>query len=549
MRNLLTFIFFVSAFLVWEQKSFTQTCDHIIDASVLIIDGDEININPGDVVCLNAGNKEFLLLQNIYGTAENPIKFVNHEGAVIIDTDHFYGIKTAHCSFISIMGNGDESIEYGFQIKRVAQGAGISIDELSTDVEIANMEVGNTLIAGLYAKTDPDCSFAASRDNFTMYNLSIHDCYFHNIGDEGFYIGHSKYKEGVYLPDCDTIIYPHLIKGVKVYNNVMEHMGWDGIQVSSSDEDCSIYDNIIRYDSEKETQWQMSGILIGGGSRCDCYNNQIFDGKGDGIDVFGIGGFKVFNNIIVRAGKEFEPNNPSSSKHGIYIGDVVTYSNLNFKLFNNTIVSPKSYGITYNNDFASTSLIYNNLIVEPGNISEGDNAYVNNLSSDNLVDLKNNIYVLNIENAGFKNPVYDSFDLKENSVAIDHGINLSTEGISFDILNRARPYNNFFDVGAYEWQGPDGIHNEVNDIIKLGDVFPNPTNGFAGINIKLSETQIVECRLISSTGIILNSFKYFCKSNKESHINIELNKLENAVYILQFKTNNGIAYRKFIVQN
>jgi len=50
----------------------------------------------------------------------------------------------------------------------------------------------------------------------------------------------------------------------------------------------------------------MSGILIGGGAKCDCYNNKIFDGKGDGIDVFGLGYMKIFNNLIVRAGRTFQ---------------------------------------------------------------------------------------------------------------------------------------------------------------------------------------------------------------------------------------------------
>lgn len=286
-----------------------QDCDISIDVNQLIVDGNDLNVSPGNTICIDASQKDFLLIRNVHGNENNPVIIVNSGGQVIFDTDHFYGIKMANCSYIKFMGNGYDDFEYGFKIKRVGQGAGLSIDDLSTNIEVSNIEISNTLIAGIYAKTDPDCTFTSSRDNFTMYSLHIHDCYLHNIGDEGMYIGHSKYVQGVYLDGCDTTIYPHLIKDVKIYNNILEHIGWDGIQVSSADEDCSIYDNIIRFDSEKETTFQMSGILIGGGSKCDCYNNQIIDGKGDGIDVLGLGGFKVFNNLIVRAGKSFEPGN------------------------------------------------------------------------------------------------------------------------------------------------------------------------------------------------------------------------------------------------
>ena len=110
----------------------------------------------------------------------------------------------------------------------------------------------------------------------------------------------------------------------------------------------------------------MSGILIGGGAKCDCYNNKIFDGKGDGIDIFGLGFMKIYNNLIVRAGRTFKPNEPTEYKHGIYVGEVVNSPNATFKLFNNTIVSPKSSGIKYSNQEAAMGYIKNNIIANPG---------------------------------------------------------------------------------------------------------------------------------------------------------------------------------------
>ncbi len=526
-----------------------QQCDITIEANEFVVDGDNLSISPGNTICITESQKDFLLIKNIHGTETNPITIKNNGGQVVFDTDHFYGIKLANCSYIKFMGNGSEEFTYGFKIKRVGQGAGFSIDELSTNVEVSNVEISNTLIAGLYAKTDPDCSFTSSRDNFTMYSLHIHDCYLHDIGDEGMYIGHSKYGPGVHL-ECDgndTIIFPHVIKDVKIYNNVLEHLGWDGIQVSSADEDCSIYDNIIRYDSEKETTYQMSGILIGGGSKCDCYNNQIIDGKGDGIDVLGLGNFKVFNNLIVRAGKNFEPGDPNASKHGIYVGDVFTLPNSEYKLYNNTIVSPKSYGITYNNDVAQKGILYNNLIVDPGQKSQGEVAFINNQVSASKLVVGNNLNAYEIDEAGFENASSDNYQLSEQSAAVDLGKNLSSEGITFDILNNSRPYNTFFDIGAYEFR-PIGIGEEFGSKIIVSDVFPNPSQNTAWVSVFPTNADIYSFVLFSMEGKRLMSFSRFCYANTDNKIKINLETIKSQACILQIKTTNTTINRKIIIE-
>ena len=112
----------------------------------------------------------------------------------------------------------------------------------------------------------------------------------------------------------------------------------------------------------------MSGILIGGGSNCDCYNNTIIDGKGDGIDLLGLGDNRIYNNLIVNAGKSYYPTHPPTEyqKHGIWTGDIVTHQGTNYLIYNNTIVNPKTFGIKLSNSTVSINMIYNNLIVEPG---------------------------------------------------------------------------------------------------------------------------------------------------------------------------------------
>ncbi|PLX13844.1 MAG: hypothetical protein C0598_02745, partial [Marinilabiliales bacterium] len=490
--------------------------------------------------------KDYLLLRNIHGTENNPIIIKNVGSEVIFNTDHYFGIKIANCSFIKFLGNGEDNYDYGFRILRVGNGSGISIDELSTNIEIAYVEVSNTLIAGLYAKTDPDCTFASSRDNFTMYSLHIHNCYFHDIGDEGMYIGHSKYVQGVFLSDCDTTIYPHVLKDVKVYDNILEYIGWDGIQVSSADEDCSIYNNIIRFDSQKEIIYQMSGILIGGGSKCDCYNNQIYDGKGDGIDVLGLGGLKVFNNLIVRAGKSFMPGNQNEYKHGIYVGDVYTTPGSSFKIYNNTIVRPKSFGITYNNNVAEKGYLYNNLIADPGQKNLGEIAFINSNVPLSKIEVGNNYNAYEIQEVKFENPGQDRYNLLVNSPAVDMGKNLSNEGITFDILNQPRPFNNVFDAGAYEFR-IIGIEEISNSGIIASKVFPNPAKHSAWVNVKNNNSDVLTFTIYSLDGKLISTFDKFCSAETEYKIKLNIENLSSQFYILNIKSSSFSVNRSMLI--
>ena len=66
----------------------------------------------------------------------------------------------------------------------------------------------------------------------------------------------------------------------------------------------------------------MSGILIGGGTTGQCFNNFIANGKGNGIEIHGIGGIHVFNNIIINPGVTFRPDDLTLFKHGIFVSDV-----------------------------------------------------------------------------------------------------------------------------------------------------------------------------------------------------------------------------------
>lgn len=511
-----------------------QTCTYEFDASTTQIDGNELGVQPGETICLKPGNKEYLYLLNINGTEGNPVTIVNKGGAVVINTDNFYGIKIAHCSYIRLLGNGDAGTEYGIQVQRVGNGAGISVGELSTNVEIAYTETAHTAIAGVYAKTDPTCTdFSSTRDKFTMYNFWFHHNYVHDIEDEGLYIGSSKYT-GQYLSDCDTTVLPHVMIGTRIFNNIIENTGWDGIQVSSAESNCRIHDNIIRFDSQAEEYGQMSGILLGGGSVCKTYNNQIFDGKGDGIDIFGLGNHEVFNNLIVRAGKSYNPGNPNDYKHGIYIGNTVTTENALLGIYNNTVIDPKSFGITIANGDLEKTFVKNNLITGPGQFPViGNDAFINNNVNSSAVETENNFVKYVSGDVKFIDPENDNYDLQPSSKAVNYGTDLSSEGINFDLLNRSRPFHDYFDAGAFECHDPHAGVFAGESPVRGVRVFPNPCQDYFVLNVKVNGKEKLNLFLYDLSGNLLIRKEVFAGTKTLNEYRFDLKLLPPGNYLLK----------------
>ena len=550
-KGIYTILLLITGFLSVQITA--QTCNKTIDSSTPYIDWQNQafnDIRPGDTVCLQAGNWNYIQLKNFHGTTDKPIVFINSGGTVIINTDHFVGIKIGNCSHVVFSGNGDSQAPYGFRILKVSKGAGMGIDDYSTDIEISHVEISNTLLGGVYAKTDPTCSnFGATRDKFVMRNFSFHDNYVHDVPDEGLYIGNSHYA-GLYLAGCDTTVLPHAMKGVFIFNNLVENTGFDGIQVSSADSNCQIHDNHINYDSQAERADQMSGIMIGGGSVCKTYNNTITNGKGDGIDVFGLGNMSIFNNLIVNAGLYYQPNDSSKLKHGIYIGTVTTAQSAVLGIYNNTIVSPKSFGITLNNTELQKTRIINNLITGPGKFAEdGERAFINSNISDTRIEKSNNYLNNDINQVQFISYNSGNYDLKPGSPAVNYGTDLTAEGVTFDILGRSRPFHDYFDAGAFE------SHDSTADIslLKTGDieqfnVYPNPARNLLNVSFQLKSARKIQVSLVDAAGKELLQHSIDVKNNQLVNVQFQLLNISNGFYFIKLQTNKGTSAIPVIIK-
>jgi len=543
---------FIAAFISLQLSA--QNANFIIDASMNLADGMASqfkNIQPGDTIYLTAGTRDKLLIRNFTGTPEKPIVFINKDGVTNFNTNSYYGVSILNCRYFKFTGTGDKNNQYGIRIEKVANGAGIGIGGMSSDFEIDHISITNCATEGIIAKTDPDCSYIATRERFTQFNTSIHDNYIADVKDEGMYIGSSFYS-GVKL-NCngkDTVVMPALLDHVSVYNNLVNNTGWDGIQVSSAPLHCQVHHNIITHDSQSETKNQMSGILLGGGSKCDCYNNKITDGKGDGIEDHGLGGNKIYNNIIVNAGRSFQPNDATQAKHGIFISDVSVLQDSSFNILFNDIINPKSDGIRFQSIKSKNSLIASNLIINPGSYDvyqygntsfKGNDAYVMIPNQSSSAQLKNNFFTRNINEAGIS---LNDYVPLPGSPLINQAYQQAFF-INFDFKNDKRPIGGYSDIGAMEYNsGNDRLTDTVSNAVLL---FPNPAQSKLNFRYEADGTAAnALLRIYTYTGRLVLQQNVPVLFAGTQQVAVNTDTLQTGAYIYSLHQGDAVSYGRFV---
>ncbi len=462
-------------------------------------------VRPGDTICLESGARQFVWISYIHGTSQSPVVIVNNGGIVDI-SGFYYGLKIDSCSHIILSGKGVAGISYGINIHDV-NGVGLSIQGLSTDIEVEGLEIARTELAGIAAKSDPDTAdFTSTREKFVQRNTIIHDNYIHHTKTEGMYIGNSHYfGQLINYRGKDTLVYPHALKGVQIFSNHMDSTGWDGIQVSSADSGCFIHHNYIYADSQLEEINQMSGILIGGGSSCNCYNNSIMNGKGDGIDVFGQGVEFLYNNFIFQPGRNYNPgsNVYPYQKVGIYVGSTAMNIPTSLGIHYNTIIFPKSYGIRVSDYPGTTNLASSNIIVGPGMFAkEGQLAFIMKENPGTDFSWFNNLTSAYFSPIGFRDTSAVNYDLLPGSPGVDKGSYIDNLNLNWDFLCRWRPFARGYDIGAFECHDPIliGVPEISDPTSALNMIMPNPVAEVATLNYTLRENTFTDIGLYNSQG-------------------------------------------------
>lgn len=432
MKRIITFticVYFLSNYFAYSQ---TCNCSRTITTSG-IYNGIAMNVQPGEVICIQAGDYSLLRFINFVGTENQPIIFKNCGGRVTISHNEYYGaLDFLGSKYFKVTGTGSPDFQYGIFISSTGQNAsGLSVAGLSSNCEIDHLEIQNTGFAGMLIKTDPNCDSNTWRANFTMRKVFIHHNYIHNTGGEGMYVGSSFFNGKTISCDGQNMtVFPHLIEELKIYDNITENTGADGIQYSCSPQ-AEVYNNVVNsYGISPFEVYQNNGIQAGA-SGGKCYGNKITNGSGNGIIITQpTDNVSIYNNLVVNSGKNS------------LFGDDRTTTNINFLIANNTFIKSgqeniKLYGNT------STKSIYNNILVEP--FTSGNYiAYGTSAQGDE----KNNLKISTTAGAFFKSS--SDFHSTINSPAINAGYDISSLNISNDLEGNLRPNGGRYDIGAYE---------------------------------------------------------------------------------------------------
>ncbi|WP_333863197.1 PKD domain-containing protein, partial [Chitinophaga sp.] len=407
----------------------------------------QLGVKPGDTLCIPAGDYEYIHFAKLEGTAEKPIVITNCGGLVRVGVNSsataasFVFNTSKH---IKVEGNGAPSVKYGFDVNGTNKNGqkmfGVFFGSGSTDFEAHHIYIHD---AGMFlqAKTLQSCDHPEWLDPvFTMRNVKIHDLLCRNSAWEGFYIGNTHY---LWSSGSCTDLASHRIENIQVYNNDLENMGSDGMQISVADKgDNRIYGNrVVNYAMAKNSPHGY-GILSGGGSALRIYNNFISKGYNSAIEIFGAGINHVYNNVITDI--KFE---------GINISDKNLFEPATGYIYNNTIINTGVNGIKiYADQTTLGHKVYNNLVVAPGTAWDRPmNGYYIQGSKPVLYDFANNLNFKTIEEAGFQAANIGDYRLKAGSGAIDAGRNMADLGLTADHDGKPRPFNNTFDVGAFEY--------------------------------------------------------------------------------------------------
>jgi hypothetical protein len=308
----------------------------------------------GDTLKIPAKTYSLIEISNFSGDACKKIVIINSGGQVITNTWRMRNDSR----YFKITGTGKAGIDYGIKVS-----GGMLAISLAHHFEIEHVEAtGGSL--GFYIKAVPDLATpktvytTGSATNYVMSDIYLHHNYFHDINGEAMYIGHtgpSGNQEG-------TGLIPIRLDNVEIAYNVARNIDWDGIQLSNA-RNAKIHDNSVWNYGRINKGSQQAGIIMGGNTTGEIYNNTISKGTGNGMEVYGYGTIRIHNNTIDSSGDDLT----AIGQESFLADDYITTPELNPKqqilFYNNIIRNPKPKGAVrvagYNNNSLPANLTDN----------------------------------------------------------------------------------------------------------------------------------------------------------------------------------------------
>lgn len=235
---------------------------------------------------------------------------------------------------------------------------------------------------GIYIKQDPYEDRLETYDgSYIMKNIIVDNIRIRNVEGEGMYIGNTA-------PNADPYhgnMVPIRLDSITISNCDVDSTGWDGIQLSNARNGNKIFNNKVRNFGRNNIDAQRAGIISGGNTNSQIYNNDIAYGTGNGLQIFGYGVMNVYDNRIDSVGNNFKVvYNPTTLKndttfsteqsmYGLAANNLVESNpDLVLNIYNNTIIKPLSQGAmdfrrgTSGPDKLAVANVYNNTFCIPG---------------------------------------------------------------------------------------------------------------------------------------------------------------------------------------
>ena len=321
------------------------------------------NWKGGDTVKITGSNYSVIEFYNVGGDDCRDLVIMPQSRL----TTPVFRIK-GNCHNIKIWGG---TSPYGIRIN----GGSLAITK-SHHITADNIEISGGSI-GVYCKQDYDATDPETwQPGYVMRKIKLSNLWIHDINGEGMYVGHTQ-PDGVMYNGTNYI--PIRLDSVEISNCLVERTQWDGIQLSSARNGCKIFNNTVRDYGLRNMSSQQAGIILGSNTNADVYNNRISRGTGNGIELFGYGVIKCYNNILDSCGWDGTANGQQS----LYASDYVTNSESNPKqtvhIYGNSIINPKTSGAIFVTGYANNSfpsLVENNKICLPSTPPNWESIYI-----------------------------------------------------------------------------------------------------------------------------------------------------------------------------
>lgn len=437
----------------------TLTCDYTIESGPAGaqstfngITSGSTPIYGGEVVCIegysslgSVVSRGRLSITNVKGQPDAPVLFVNN-GIVSIQGT-VQGITAVQSEHFRISGSGPANVGDGYGIRIHVSSHGVQIKGKSSYMEVDNLYISQSSI-GIGAKSDLTCYNYDEQygSGFKQRNTIVRNNKIVDASVEGVYIGDSHLYGKNNIAGCPNTVYPHVLEGVRIHDNIVDQTGWDGIQIGAATEDVEVYSNTVTNFATESAGSHSAGIQINPGTTGLFYNNTIKYGApnqtvGKGIEIQSRGDLFVFNNLIVNPGLM-----------GIYskgvalpgTPEVVVGGGIH--ILNNTVINPAAHFIRIDNDINQGNTLYNNILVYNGTLPIDFKKPVQqfwDIGSENLFTTSSGA-------PGFVNYNAENYRLSSGSSYKDSGRDLTSEGVLFDLDGNVRPQGSGFSIGAYE---------------------------------------------------------------------------------------------------